>query len=222
MKKIFALFVVLFFYNFQVFAKPYFDPKVISPTMIDPPFEMDSEECSIEIKAILKMQENADQKEIENAANERNLNPSIFLAKIRPEINKENSPKLYHLLERVQETSLDVTENAKNFWKRKRPYILNKNVKALIEGHDNPSYPSGHTTGSYVYAHVLGQLFPKERALFIERAEEIAQHRVLVGMHFQEDLKGGRQLALLLAGALFENTDFQKDFAAAKKELEKN
>jgi acid phosphatase (class A) len=112
-----------------------------------------------------------------------------------------------------------VVEKAKIYWKQDRPYLVDERVKSLIKSHSNYAYPSGHTADSYVIANILTILFPKESTKFYVKAEEIAQHRVLVGMHFQRDLNGGRQLSKLVMDSLMKNKDFLRDLDAAKKEI---
>lgn len=216
--KFLAIFFAVFLVNFQANAQAYFDKDIISPTLIDPPFKVDSAEWKSDVKEIIKIQKNVDVAEIDQALEEREL-VSEHVALVDPTLTRQQHPQLYKLLDRVSETSREVNRSAKNYWNTKRPYLMDKNIKALITPHDNPAYPSGHTSGSYVLAHVLGLLIPEKRAQFQERAAKIAWHRVMIGMHYPKDVDGGRQLALLVVGALMENPDFRKDFEKAKKEL---
>jgi acid phosphatase (class A) len=220
MKKLFALLLVVFFLSTELFAKPYFEENIIPPILLDPPFNEGSKQLNEQIATIIKMQKNADKKEIAKAEKEHLITPDMVAQASNPALIRENFPKLYHLLDRVANTSREVTENAKDFWGRRRPYLVDKRIKTLIAASNSASYPSGHTSLSYTEAHVLSLLIPGLRDKFFESAEKIAEHRVLVGMHFPQDLAGGRQLALVTIGALLENSDFQKDFKTAQKELE--
>jgi acid phosphatase (class A) len=112
------------------------------------------------------------------------------------------------LIDRAFLTSKAVNDSAKNYWNTKRPYLMDKNIKALIKPHNNKSYPSGHTSSSYVAAHLLGLLIPEKRNQFYNRAAEIANHRILVGMHYPKDVEGGKEMALLIVGAFLENDQF--------------
>jgi len=62
-------------------------------------------------------------------------------------------------------------------------------------------------------------LMPDKKEALLARAEEIAQHRVVVGMHFPHDVAGGKKLAELIVAELKKSPDFTKDLAAAKAEL---
>ena len=217
--KLLVVFFATCFLSAKSHAQTYFPAESTSPTLISAPLKEDSVEWKKEIKAIIKLQKNADKKEVEQALLERRFDAEKFVHFFDEELILQKYPKLYLLLDRSSATSRAVTDHVKNFYKTQRPYQVDKNIKELIEGHTNPSYPSGHTCKSYVLAHILAMLIPERRDEFYNRAEKIAQHRVLVGMHFQQDIKGGRELALLIVGGLLQNEDFQKDFAKAKVEL---
>jgi len=210
---------ILFIFCSSAQAAPYFLAQSIEPTLIDEPFSKQSANAKNEIEQILKLQKNPNASEIAKALRERNLSVEMLVQDFDESLSRNSNPKLYRLLDKSSETSKAVVENVKNFWNTKRPYLLDKRIKTLIEAHDNPAYPSGHTCESYVLAHILGLLISEKRQNFYRRAEEIAQHRVLVGMHFPNDLRGGKQLALLIVGGLLQNNEFQKDFIAAKEEL---
>jgi len=202
--------------------KPYFKGSIISPTLLKPPFPVGSNRYNQEIKDIIKMQENPNWDEVDAAFRERHFRPFMMAQDVIPKLERIKYPKLYHLLDRIHVTSKGVSNSAKKFWAMKRPYLASKDIDPLIAAHTSPAYPSGHTTVSYTMAHIMSQIFPNKREEFMARAEEIAQHRILVGMHFPKDIYGGRHLALLVVGALMDNKEFQKDFIKAKKEILKN
>lgn len=220
--KLLTIFFAAFLVSAQASAQAYFSKDIIAPTLIDLPFYTGSVEWKNEVKEIIKIQKNVNIEDIDQALEERHLKPESVAQFVDPTLTREQNPQLYKLLDRVADTSIEVTDNVKNYWNTKRPYLADKNIKALITPSNNPAYPSGHTTGSYISAHILGLLIPQKRAAFQARAEKISWHRVVVGMHYPRDLVGGRQLALLVVGALMENSDFRKDFEKAKKELNKN
>lgn len=219
--KLLIVFFAAYFLSAPSQAQPYFAADSIPPTLISAPLKKDGAGWKEEIKAIIKLQKNADKKEVEQAVLERHFDSENFVHFFDKKLVSQQYPKLYHLLDRTNATSKEVTKYVKGFYNTQRPYQMDKNIKALIEGHTNPAYPSGHTCGSYVIAHVLALLIPERRDEFYAGAEKIAQHRVLVGMHFQQDIKGGRELALLIMGGLSQSKDFQKDLAEAKEELKK-
>jgi acid phosphatase (class A) len=219
MKNLLRLSFFLFLIAFNAEAAPYFPADKISPTSLDKPFVEGSSEMNDEIKKIIQLQQNANSAEVSKAERERIFTVETLVQTVDPQLTKAAFPKLYAMLQRVLETSDATAEVAKTYWKQRRPYLVDERVQILIKAHASFSYPSGHTTDSYVLAYVLSQIFPEKTGAFYVRSEEIAQHRVLVGMHFQRDLNGGRQLAGLLSGNLMQSADFLRDLEMAKKEV---
>ena len=70
-------------------------------------------------------------------------------------------PKTEAFFERVQAQAESVTDQAKDFWKRPRPYTVDP---SLASGKLEKSfgYPSGHSTEGTVLALVLAELFPEK------------------------------------------------------------
>lgn len=201
-------------------AKTYFSANSISPKLIDPPISTSSKQWQDEVEYIVKLQKSADPDEVEQALEERVLKVDMVAQFVDARLSRQDFPKLYELLDNSKKTTYKIVRKAKNFWGTKRPFVaVSDKIKPLIKAHDNPAYPSGHTSGSYVAAHVLSMLLPQKRTEIMERAEEIAQHRVLVGMHYPHDLVGGKQMALIILGALMQNDDFLEDLKEAKYEL---
>jgi hypothetical protein len=212
-------FVIFFCFASSAKAQTYFDIHSISPNLIDPALKTDSKEWAKEIEAIIKLQKNLDLEKIDQAVIEKKLRPETLVHFVDPQITRISHPKLYHLLDRTCDTSRGVTDYIKDYWQQTRPYLADSRVKMLISPSDGFSYPSGHTVGSYIYAHVLGLLIPDQQQNLKNYAKQIAQNRVLVGMHYQNDVAGGKQLAFLIVGGLAQNKDFQDDFIEAQKEL---
>ncbi len=197
---------------------PYLPPKSIPPTLLAKPHAVGSDAWKQEIGTMIRLQTHADAKEVKAAADERIMTPEMIALTTDPALVREKFPALYHLLDRAGKTTFGIGETVKDYWNMPRPYLADKRVKPLIEPHTNPSYPSGHTAAGYVWAHLLSLLLPEESDEFYRHAERIARHRVLVGMHYPNDLDGGRQLALLVVGGLLQNSEFQKELQAAREE----
>lgn len=202
------------------YAKSYIDDE-INPILLTQPLKRDSLEFKEEVLQIIEMQKTSDNLEVKKAKNESKMRVELMTLDIDEKLTEKNFPKTYRLLQNVLDSSRKNSAKAKNYYNTKRPYLENKKIKALVIPSLSASYPSGHTCGSYVLANILNLLIPEKRQDFYKRAEEIAMHRVLSGMHYPHDIKGGKELAFLVTGALLENEEFKKDFAIAKKELSK-
>jgi acid phosphatase (class A) len=127
-------------------------------------------------------------------------------------------PKTEAFFDRVQTSAAAVTDNAKDFYKRPRPYVTDP---TLVNGklEKSFSYPSGHSTESMVLALVLADLFPDKRDAIIAEARTIGWHRVEIARHYMTDIYAGRVLAQAIVREMKNNPDFQKDFAEAQAEI---
>ncbi len=213
----------LFFYSIE-FAiaqvdKSYLKIDSFSPKLLAPSLEINSLEWQNEVDQILKAQKNFNLEELDQAIEEKHLQPETIAQAIDPNLNSNNYPKLYHLLNRVGDTSRGITDTIKNHWNQTRPYLTDRRIKMLISPSHGGSYPSGHSTGSYIYAHVMSLLIPEKREEFQNLAEKISQHRILIGMHYPRDVKAGKQLSFLIVGALTQSPDFQNDLKKAAQEI---
>jgi acid phosphatase (class A) len=200
-------------------AGHYLDEKTIPPTLLAPPPREQSAEWKQEVATIIALQKRAKPVDIAAAKTEMKLTPDLVADALGPQMLRGNYPAVFRLLDKLDDDSHAINDIAKAHWNTRRPYVAAPGVKALINAHTNPAYPSGHTSGSLVLAEVLGQLFPKKQAELRARAAEIAEHRVLAGMHYPADVEGGRQMARLILGALTQSPAFREDFQAARAEI---
>ena len=219
MKKI-LIFLTVFLLSNAAQASSYFDGETINPTLLGKPLAQDSAERQDEI---IKLQQNPDANELKQAQEESGVSPEHVALMVDAKLTEKSFPKLYHLLDRVQDTSGSTTHNAKKYWNVKRPFLTDKKIKLLVSRLTigELAYPSGHATAAYVTARICGLLIPKKSEEFLARANSISNHRVLVGAHFPSDLEASRKLSLLIVGGLLQNAEFQKDFLAAQQELKK-
>lgn len=94
----------------------------------------------------------------------------------------------------VYEAAQQSSRYAKSLYRRNRPYMNNPEIKPCISMENSFSYPSGHTTISRAVARALSILFPERKELLIQRADEVAFHRVLGGVHHPSDIAAGKKL----------------------------
>lgn len=212
--------ILLILFNFKTaYAKPYFTNKNIPFDIIDAPIDRASKEYRNEVNQILAIQSNIELKEIDLALEEKNFTYLTLMKRANIYVNPKTNPEFFKFLNRITDTSILITDQFKNHWQTTRPYQADSRIKMLISPSKNYAYPSGHTSGSYIYAHVLGLLYPKKYQKLKEIANDIAWHRVLIGMHFPHDIEGGKKLALVIVGSMLENKEFQQDLAIVKKKI---
>jgi acid phosphatase (class A) len=131
----------------------------------------------------------------------------------------ESLPKVTALFEKMGETESVVVDPVKLYFGRKRPYLSNPDIKALVKPSTSGAYPSGHTSRSVMMAIILSKMLPEKQGSIFERADDYAQSRVIGGMHYLSDIEAGRKAGTAIASALLSNSQFIVDFENAKKEL---
>jgi len=123
--------------------------------------------------------------------------------------------------ERLGETEDAVVDPVKAHFGRIRPFMNNPDIKALVKPSKSGAYPSGHTSRSTMMAIILGSMVPEKRKEIFDRANEYAESRIIGGMHYPNDLEGGRRAGTVMAATLLADANFRKDMDAAKAELRK-
>jgi len=73
---------------------------------------------------------------------------------------------------------------------------------------DSPSYPSGHTFQSKIYAEVLGNIYPKYYKALNELANDIMWSREYMGAHYPSD----SEFSLYAAEVVMKHPEFAKKY----------
>ena len=68
---------------------------------------------------------------------------------------------------------------------------------------------------------ILAVMVPEYHDVIFERAEDYAFSRIVGGMHYPNDLEGGRIAGTAMAATLLADTQFRQDVQSAKSELRK-
>ena len=91
--------------------------------------------------------------------------------------------------------SAPVILELKKHHNRKRPYELDKNLKAIVlKSMQTPSYPSGHSVQGVLIAKVLSDKHPKAKSAFAKTGENISYSRRVARAHYKSDSKMGEKL----------------------------
>ena len=75
-----------------------------------------------------------------------------------------------------------------------------------LESANTPAYPSGHAFQSRILAMALAEKYPQHEKRFRGLANEIAENRVIAGVHFPSDSIAGK----VLADELYDKLDTDK------------
>jgi len=151
------------------------------------------------------------------------LAAGTFSCTLNAPLTEQDTPTLYKLLRRSQTDAGISTVSAKNFYKRQRPFVLNKEpicapeTKEDLE-HDG-SYPSGHTTVGWTWALILTEIAPEQTDAILERAKAFGESRNVCNHHWYSDVEWGRTMGAATVARLHTSPEFLADLETAKAEL---
>ncbi|MBI1861299.1 MAG: phosphatase PAP2 family protein [Deltaproteobacteria bacterium] len=130
---------------------------------------------------------------------------------LAPEITRPLTP----LFEQIRNDGDYFVQKLKRDFPRQRPFQYLKGIHPCVPHEVTESYPSGHAVLSSLFARVLTDLYPHQRAALEARSKQIGDDRVLVGMHHPSDVETGRKLGDLIYAQLNLSTQFQNDLKSA-------
>ena len=186
--------------------------------LLPPPPLMGSPEQAADMQEVQFISRSAPKNDVATAFTEIKFSIFNFTPAIGDFFQPGKFPKVEALMHNVQKDAEAVTDNAKNYWKRPRPFVLDPSL-ATGKLEKSFSYPSGHSTESMVLALVLADLFPDKHDAIIAEARSIGWHRVEIARHYPTDIYAGRVLAQAIVEQMKESPEFQSDFAAAQAEI---
>ena len=190
--------------------------------LLAPPPAAGSGEDKFDLEATYTVHTTATPAEIALGRDENKLTIFHFAPAVGTWFVPGKFPKTEALFKEVEAEAKTVTDNAKKFWKRPRPYHLDPARFPHSIEHEDPthySYPSGHSTRGTVFALLLAEIFPEKREAILAKGREAGWLRVQGGVHYPTDIYAGRVLGQELARDFLRSPEFQADLAAAKAEL---
>jgi acid phosphatase (class A) len=128
---------------------------------------------------------------------------------------KTTYPDVNKVLNNADIDSYYINTMIKNENGRLRPFVQHPTLVIPLFTTGDFSYPSGHATGLELQARILAQLFPDKSDALRQRARQIADSRVVAGVHYVSDTEAGLALGDLLFTELETKSVFQGDLAKA-------
>ena len=110
---------------------------------------------------------------------------------------KENNIKDYDkkIAAKLIKESAPVILELKKHHNRKRPYELDKNLKAIVlKSMKTPSYPSGHSTQGILIGKVLSDMYPSHEYNLMSLGRDISKSRNIARAHYPSDSSFGMKL----------------------------
>jgi acid phosphatase (class A) len=127
-------------------------------------------------------------------------------------------PNVFKVLNNADIDSYYINTMIKNENGRLRPFVQHPTLVTPLFTTGDFSYPSGHATGMELQARILAQLFADKADALRQRARQVADSRVVAGVHYASDTEAGLELGDLLFSELESKFAFQKDLVAAAAE----
>ncbi len=145
---------------------------------------------------------------------------ALAVKDIDPRITPDRNPAFFRFFARLHREANLVDGEAKDVWKRPRPFEGHPDVVHPLFTAKGYSYPSGHATMALCDAVILNQLFPSKSALILTNAKRIAQSRVIAGVHYESDVDEGEGLGMDIAGDLLNKPQFLAELSDLKTEVQ--
>ena len=146
-----------------------------------------------------------------------------FSCAVNAPVTEQDTPHLYLLLRRVLGDAGESTGNAKDRYKRQRPFLLNKEPTCTPDEEariaKQGSYPSGHSAAGWAWALVLAELAPERDDAILARGRAFGQSRVVCNVHWQADVNEGRTMGAATVARLHADPAFRADLEAARQDL---
>jgi acid phosphatase (class A) len=145
----------------------------------------------------------------------------VFNTVLGGKFNAASLPLTATLSARVHANEGVITNPAKAYFRRIRPFNVDHTLKPVCKVKGDPNdygYPSGHSASGYLEALVLIQMVPEKRNEILARADDYAHNRVVCGVHYPSDTQASKLVAYATMGLMMNNAEFQRDLAAAKAE----
>jgi len=124
-------------------------------------------------------------------------------------------PNVFKVLGNADIDSYFINTMIKSANGRLRPFVQHPTLVVPMFIVGDFSYPSGHATGMELQARILEQLFPDKRDALLRRARQVADSRVVAGVHYASDTEAGLALGDLLYTEIAAKNGFQKDLSTA-------
>lgn len=140
------------------------------------------------------------------------------------ELTEQGTPELFKLVKKIVADAGDLsTREAKNHYKRPRPYMLFGESTSVPQDEEalshNGSYPSGHTAEGWAVALVLAEINVANQDAILQRGYDYGTSRVIVGYHWQSDVDNARIVASAVVARLHADEGFIEQLAKAKAEF---
>jgi acid phosphatase (class A) len=162
----------------------------------------------------LAAQANRTDEQKKEATTDQHWSIKLFTGVIDPDFETKY-PATYDVLKKAATDAGMINEKLKDESKRLRPFVQHPVLVTPLFPVSDYTYPSGHSSGSEVQSRILGVLFPAQAENLLKRARQVADSRVIAGVHYASDTEAGENLGDLIFEQLEASAQFKQDLSAA-------
>lgn len=148
---------------------------------------------------------------------------SAFECALGTGTSRQQTPRLYQMMQRVMVDSSYSTVAAKKKYQRARPFVAHNDAMCTPaedgELRTNGSYPSGHGAIGWASALVLAQLAPGRADRLIARGRSFGESRLICNVHWMSDVVSGRVMGAATVARLQSVPEFAEDMVISREEI---
>jgi acid phosphatase (class A) len=198
----------------------YIDPSQVDlDHLLAPPPALGSAAETQDLAAVVAAEANRTADQAVAAEEDHDRTVFRFADVMGPGFTPQNLPFATKFFQRVFSDQNKIVHQAKIYFDRPRPFVVDSNLTPMISAKPTPSYPSGHTTFAYVMAILLANMVPEKAVPIFDRAAAYGYNRVVAGAHFPTDVEAGRIAATVIDSVFFHEPRFMTDFVRARAEI---
>lgn len=176
-----------------------------------------SETDELDLAITLSIQASRTDAQKKEACDDANYTITLMTGVISPDFATKY-PKTFKVLDAANGDDGNITTMIKNENERLRPFVGHPTLVLPLFPVPDYSYPSGHASGMELQARLLGTLFPAQAEALLNRARQVADSRVVAGVHYTSDTEEGLILGDLVFKELEANAKFTADLVAAAEQ----
>jgi acid phosphatase (class A) len=187
--------------------------------VLGPPPAPGSDAAKADMDAVMAAQKTRTPADEAAARADNTISVFDFATVLGPDFAPDKTPFATAFFQHVLDDGFAAVGVAKDHFARTRPFGQNSDLHPLITIKPTQSYPSGHASFAYLDGILLADMVPEKAPAIFTRAAEIAQHRVVAGVHFPTDIQAGRISASVIDNVLLHDAKFMADYDKAKAEV---
>lgn len=142
------------------------------------------------------------------------------------DLTPARAPALGRLLQRTLQDGADISEGAKQAWRRPRPFAADDPTTPLCiaipaerRAKTSFTYPSGHATVGFLWGLVLSEAAPDRTTAVMARTRSFVESRQVCRVHYPTDIQAGQTLGAAIYARLQASPEYEADVKAAAAEI---